>query len=128
MDVDWSKAPDGATHYIIDNYPEKGLRLPPAFHIESDDRYKECGNESYWSKRNDDNLIIIPRPIEKWQPPRIEPDTTDAPSKYHVYIKGVWLDVYDILYAYSVNNRSACHQKDADAWQARTQGRYTGSS
>lgn len=31
------------------------------------------------------------------------------PSKYHVCIKGVWLDVYDILHAYQRNNPADQH-------------------
>lgn len=31
------------------------------------------------------------------------------PSKYHRKIKGVWIDVYDILYAYGVTNPGDQH-------------------
>ena len=32
-----------------------------------------------------------------------------APSKYHVAIKDVWIDVYDVLHAFSVTNPADQH-------------------
>lgn len=54
-----------------------------------------------------------------WGQPTIEEDEAfnemekkmigKPPSKYHVCIKGVWLDVYDILHAYQRNNPADQH-------------------
>jgi len=46
-----------------------------------------------------------PEEEEEWQ----RQDTQQAPSKYHRNIKGVYVDVYDIIHAYGITNRGDQH-------------------
>lgn len=125
MNIDWSKAPAEATHFdsIAKLFCNKDGWWT---------RYSEFrpGENVAWG-----NKRYIPRPdtmtpeeeamkAEEWKAPHIEPDPLDemqaiteidyhvnveSQSKYHVYIKGAWIDVYDILMAYGVTNPADQH-------------------
>lgn len=100
-EIDWSQAPEGATHY------SRSPLLSHPWHKVAGDEIYFFGNESrgwlaYTVSVSEEMLELEPRPSA--------PDAlTTPPSKYHRQIHGVWLDVYDILTAYGVTNPADAH-------------------
>lgn len=62
----WNKhAPEGATHYIIDDNDSE-FAIQSTFYRDEGDKWRECNSQSYWRKNTNNPLTVIPRPSPAW--------------------------------------------------------------
>jgi len=62
MNIDWSKAPEGATHHLF----YRDGSISPSFAYECEDRFRDCIGEEYIMKSDVDSWIITPRIVSEW--------------------------------------------------------------
>jgi len=87
--VDWSKAPEGATHYATEKAWYRWLRSDTKSHFNEDEKvWKPYGMEEYFNTHLAD---AIPRPQPQWQGPQDGLPPVGTECMYHngsIYVPG----------------------------------------